>query len=144
MNENAKKWVTALKSGDYKQTKGTLRDGEGFCCLGVACDLSGLGEWVQLPDDDRNPDDTRFAYVIGGYKHTDLLPEEVRLWLGLEGISGEYEIDEGLDPLVEDEETGELPEPTNRELTDDNDEGATFAEIAKIIEENWASLKGAG
>lgn len=32
-----KKWIEALRSGEYSQTKGTLQDHEGYCCLGVAC-----------------------------------------------------------------------------------------------------------
>ena len=39
-----KKWVNALRSGDYKQVKGSLQDfiseksdETGYCCLGVAC-----------------------------------------------------------------------------------------------------------
>lgn len=34
-----KKWTDALRSGKYKQTKNTLQDAKGYCCLGVACDL---------------------------------------------------------------------------------------------------------
>lgn len=33
------KWANALRSGKYKQTKHTLQDVKGYCCLGVACDL---------------------------------------------------------------------------------------------------------
>jgi len=33
------KWVLALRSGEYSQTKGTLQDEQGYCCLGVACDI---------------------------------------------------------------------------------------------------------
>src|SRR4051812_34484552 len=34
-------WVKALRSGEYKQTKGALHTADGaFCCLGVACDLA--------------------------------------------------------------------------------------------------------
>lgn len=32
-------WVAALRSGEYKQAQGQLRDGDRFCCLGVLCDL---------------------------------------------------------------------------------------------------------
>jgi hypothetical protein len=32
-------WLEALSSGRYKQTDGQLRDGDGFCCLGVLCDV---------------------------------------------------------------------------------------------------------
>jgi hypothetical protein len=34
------RWVAALRSGDYAQTTGKLRNNEGFCCLGVLCDLA--------------------------------------------------------------------------------------------------------
>lgn len=34
-----------LESGKYQKGKRQLRDGDTYCCLGVACDLSGLGEW---------------------------------------------------------------------------------------------------
>jgi hypothetical protein len=35
-------WIDALRSGKYKQTQGTLKNDEGFCCLGVLCDLARL------------------------------------------------------------------------------------------------------
>jgi hypothetical protein len=33
------RWVTALRSGEYKQTTGSLNNGRGYCCLGVLCEL---------------------------------------------------------------------------------------------------------
>ena len=42
-------WIEALRSGKYEQAKGILRDVDDnnkFCCLGVACEISGLGEWL--------------------------------------------------------------------------------------------------
>lgn len=40
MNQEVKaKWLTALRSGDYKQAQGALKDNTGFCCLGVLCDV---------------------------------------------------------------------------------------------------------
>ena len=46
------KWIAALRSGQYKQARGSLRrtvgdfgEDTGYCCLGVLCDLSGIGEW---------------------------------------------------------------------------------------------------
>lgn len=45
--EVAKKWVEALRSGDYRQTQNALQhtkdtdeNPEGFCCLGVLCDVA--------------------------------------------------------------------------------------------------------
>lgn len=35
-----KRWIKALRSGEYKQSNSRLRSGSGFCCLGVLCDLA--------------------------------------------------------------------------------------------------------
>lgn len=46
-----KKWVAALRSGKYKQTKGALKrvseftESVSYCCLGVACDLINPKGW---------------------------------------------------------------------------------------------------
>lgn len=44
------RWVRALRSGDYKQTKGRLRTESGFCCLGVLCDLVDSTAWGSTPE----------------------------------------------------------------------------------------------
>lgn len=46
------KWLKALRSGQYKQTIGVLKtqseNGDcRYCCLGVLCDVSGEGKWVE-------------------------------------------------------------------------------------------------
>lgn len=47
--DKKKIWLDALRSGEYKQAKDTLHnlDTGGFCCLGVAAKVWGLGdpEW---------------------------------------------------------------------------------------------------
>lgn len=39
-------WITALRSGKYKQTQAFLgrheEEHESFCCLGVACEIAGI------------------------------------------------------------------------------------------------------
>lgn len=37
--EARKEWITALRSGKYKQTKEYLAARGGYCCLGVACHI---------------------------------------------------------------------------------------------------------
>lgn len=39
------RWVTALRSGDYSQGMGNLMAQEGFCCLGVLCDIINPDGW---------------------------------------------------------------------------------------------------
>lgn len=36
-----KKWLKALRSGEYKQGSGQLRSDDRYCCLGVLCDITG-------------------------------------------------------------------------------------------------------
>lgn len=50
MNKKVKaKWVKALKSGEFKQGKNTLKNNGKYCCLGVLCELyrkeTGKGKW---------------------------------------------------------------------------------------------------
>jgi len=46
MNPEIKqKWIEALKSGEYKQTDGKLRQDNRFCCLGVLCDIIDPSKW---------------------------------------------------------------------------------------------------
>lgn len=48
------KWIEALRSGNYQQGRGTLKDEEGrFCCLGVLCDVMG-GKWNDTGDAEVN------------------------------------------------------------------------------------------
>lgn len=44
-HRNIGKWCKALESGQYLQGRGSLRHESRYCCLGVACDVSGLGTW---------------------------------------------------------------------------------------------------
>jgi len=40
--EIKQEWVKALRSGDFKQGRGKLRNGDGYCCLGVLCQVIGV------------------------------------------------------------------------------------------------------
>jgi hypothetical protein len=41
------KWVEALRSGEYEQATGRLKDGNEFCCLGVLCTVMGA-QWRDM------------------------------------------------------------------------------------------------
>jgi len=43
--EIKEKWINALRSGEYEQIRGALRREEGFCCLGVLCDIINTDCW---------------------------------------------------------------------------------------------------
>lgn len=67
--EQRDKWVKALRSGEYKQTKERLYSGRGYCCLGVYCKaVEGLKlKRAHIEDADENHEHyMRIDGVIGG------------------------------------------------------------------------------
>jgi hypothetical protein len=36
------KWLEALRSGKYTQTRSYLKDSRGYCCLGVLCEIQDV------------------------------------------------------------------------------------------------------
>jgi hypothetical protein len=111
MNPQIKqKWVSALRSGDYQQTQGYLHKEDGFCCLGVLCDLYGKENDVEWKLEN---DGTYYKFQY----HTATLPLSVVEWAGF-GSSNPYICSRSLT-------LGGL-----------NDGGSTFNEIADLIEEH--------
>jgi hypothetical protein len=109
MNPQIKqKWVSALRSGEYQQTQRYLRTDNGFCCLGVLCDLYGKENNVEwnLANNGHNYEFQEFE---------SYLPSSVVEWSGIEEVN----------PLVNDEEST---------LANLNDSGSTFEQIADVIE----------
>ena len=94
--EIADHWVLELRSGKFKQGKGTLRSStKHYCCLGVLSEMSG------------------FSYS-GSY-----LRQDVQDWAGMSNHAGRYAHDS---------------------LSEQNDAGSTFKEIADVIEKHWEEL----
>lgn len=117
MNSEVKKlWLEALRDGKRKQTKAMLRDSEGFCCLGVLCDLYGEAHGVKWgPSSD-------YSTTRSFMTQVHLPPPEVMHWAGLTVR----------DPIVEEGETFDAIPLT---LSGMNDGGASFLEIADKIEQ---------
>lgn len=100
-------WIKALKSGDYEQTSGALRRDNGFCCLGVLCNLHAIA----------HPELALKQVDVSWYLGEDAgLPKAVMQWAGIDSKYGEY---------------------TNGSLADDNDDGESFSTIARIINRNF-------
>lgn len=118
MNGNALKWVQVLESGEFNQAHAVLRDGDKFCCLGVACEVyrrqTGKGGWMH------------HSWTEDGNTKDAYLPDTVREWLGVRTENGTY--------IKGDEE---------RTLIDLNDSiraPKTFTEIAAVIRSEPAGL----
>ena len=80
MNQDIKdKWINALRSGEYRQGTGALKNSDAFCCLGVLCDLHAKEtgtRWVDYAEEG----------WLSDYLDDDLaLPNEVIEWAGLKG-----------------------------------------------------------
>ena len=74
-----KKWLCALRYGNYEQTKGRLRNDDGFCCLGVLCDLIDPKLWKKVGTA-KEEKDNLYSYDSCGTGH---LPEKLREEIGL-------------------------------------------------------------
>jgi hypothetical protein len=47
---NIGKWIKALRSGRYTQTRNALQNKKGYCCLGVVCRIFMSNELLTLED----------------------------------------------------------------------------------------------
>lgn len=117
MNQRIKEsWMEALRSGEYPQTQGRLRDGNGFCCLGVLVDLflkENEKEWIE----------DQFGYMVADIygAEDETLPRGVMEWAGLSNSNPDVI----------------LSEQTMR-ISDLNDiEKLNFTSIADIIESQF-------
>lgn len=111
----AKRWVKALRSGKYKQTKYILNNGNGeFCCLGVLCEIAAK-DGVIKPRKKGN----RVYYG----RQFNVLPATVMKWAGVKDAEGLV-----YSPAVE----------SLTYLNDD--ENYDFNQIADVIEEKYKHL----
>ena len=130
--ENYELWLQTLEGRDApQQIGGRLGDSEGGrCCLGVACDLSGVPRDV----------DPSLPTIMIWDGAENLMPTQVVRWLGLEVPNWVHSDDEGVWDLlldlpgeyqVRDSETAAL----NWHLTASimNDSGFKFKHIAQMV-----------
>ena len=135
--EIQEKWLNALESGEYSQTNGGLKDTNGYCCLGVLCDLyikehnvewdclvydSNLDDLVVIPVSKLETEPSHREYEFAG--EGEILPKVVSEWAGLNGNGNP---------------TLQAFHPTYKGdtlLIDLNDKGKTFSEIAQLIRQH--------
>ena len=117
MNEEPKKkWVEALRSGDYEQGRCAMHREDKFCCLGVLCDVHRQEEngesdaWVEETWEENR------SYC----RASTLLPIEVCKWAGFNSANPTIEINGKIDTIAT-----------------HNDTGQSFEVIADAIEEQF-------
>lgn len=146
-------WLKRLRSGEYTQGGGKLRDGlNRYCCLGVLCDIAADADilvWHEDPLVSKDSDEPETAawraYVVENIEEDDdwtsaVLPNSpsFQRWAFTTlaphdqyGTESEFENPQipldVLEPL--------LPEyHSAKSLAELNDNGATFEQIATLIE----------
>lgn len=142
--EIKERWIQKLESGQYDQTEGELRNGLGFCCLGILCEVAVEDGIITRAEDygynapSRNDGEE--------YVENSVLPRVVAEWAGFgDGIHGNNPVvpfpenpEDSCDSCdcCEDEEEYE-PEIMDTELSELNDSHKlTFPQIAALIKEN--------
>lgn len=82
MNKEVKqKWISALRSGEYKQGTGRLKREDEYCCLGVLCDL-----YIKEHKNEVSWEEKRLTgYYFRGQQaeYGFHLPPEVITWAGI-------------------------------------------------------------
>lgn len=124
MTELQTRFLAALRSGEYKQAEGHLRTENGFCCLGVMCDVFDSTRWLEQEKDNEQI----FSYkpLEGTYNTINYLPAHVAREFGLYGdnpdiyIGNEY-----------------------KQAAIFNDNGKSFAAIADGFEKLFRSMETA-
>ncbi len=79
--ERVRKGIAALRSGEFKKTKGRMKKGDCFCALGVFTEVyrreTGQGEWMRRPTGDG-------IFKIGTERSSTDLPYTVMAWYGFD------------------------------------------------------------
>ena len=126
-----KQWTTELIN--YKPTNSQLRQtlyGQSkYCCLGVACEISKLGKWIED------------EYEIEDCKDRLLLPEQVRVALGLATSNGLFHPSElsaalfnKINTTLEDEHKPAISDNLIHSLTDLNDSLGNYTQVFTLIQ----------
>lgn len=128
LNDDQKKHmrllVAALRSDEFGQVADYLHTKDGYCCLGVACELyrreTGNGVWRSRGFEVYyfDPESKTQGAIPSSFEEAKLLPYHVYDWIG--GIGGDIPTTESYASLL-------------------NDSGVSFSRIANILEDTYLS-----
>jgi hypothetical protein len=109
------KWVAALREeGKYQQGRRLLKEGDRWCCLGVLCDISGLGKWIEIAG-------------LAVFEASNVLPEEQcqNYTISSTTLPGKVKETLGMGDVI-----------VNNLIRMNDDENKSFSEIASYVEQN--------
>lgn len=127
------KWVNALRSGEYKQGKEALFDGEGYCCLGVADRVCFGAEFQREPDSSAWWDDKHNVGTLDDAR-TKALHLDMEIGEKEEAIITEYLERNKIPHSRHGDFDYMVGDSRQNVLISLNDGGCTFEQIADIIE----------
>lgn len=113
--------LEALRSGDYPQTTHALRKDDGFCCLGVLCELAVIDGILSPPLFEKPELSAGYRYRSAANpkdSSVSILPDAVSMWAEISARGDFYD------------EDGKTP----TSLAERNDGGYTFPKIADLVE----------
>lgn len=119
-------WVERLRSGKYPQARSYLHvEGDGFCCLGVLCELAveaGVVRRQTIMGDDDFQVTSYVAVDLPQDSSERVLPQAVAMWAG-----------------IEDTETAENPNvySITRDGDDEDDETVTSSHGLADLNDDW-------
>ena len=131
MNPEVKqKWIDALRSGKYEQGSEKLRSQQGYCCLGVLCDLYAQEHETQW--EFRGNEETNLQLMDYWYfeDQSEFLPDSVKEWAELPVGNPSVRVDVS-------EEDDENDWFYKDEIANLNDSGYTFNELSNVIEQQF-------
>jgi hypothetical protein len=125
------KWVTKLRSDEYAQGTGELRNwNDKFCCLGVLCDVMDKDNWVNRyaesaeSAEEEDAIEIQWDYLFNGQEDGTEAPDWLEDLLADNVDYVELNLDENTDRIV-------------TTLVEFNDsKSLTFSEIADWVEAN--------
>jgi hypothetical protein len=129
--------VVKLRSGEYPQVQNVLHTPKGYCCLGVACDLSELGGWFRYM--------TRIKFIVSEDKRLGTSNNEVEHYSDdltmPEAVVEYYGFAEQDGKIVglygRDRDERGLARDSDVSCASLNDTGCTFDQIADILEMHY-------
>ena len=128
--EIRKQWTAALRSGEYSQSTQYLRTNNGFCCLGVLCDLYDKTEKPKIGWETNI--DQEFSF--GAQRDDQTLPTEIQAWSKLMTSNPGFQTFKAAYGSVPKDDLGRIYPNEILCLAEANDDGLTFPQIADIID----------
>lgn len=127
--ERKAQWVADLRSGEFEQGQRQLAGNGKHCCLGVLCEAAvKAGVTARLEEPGKMVQFGEPSRVVSRSASVSYLPPEVAEWAG-------FTRESPLLGVTADNNPSFIENGHTEWLSNLNDQGATFAEIADYIEE---------